>query len=179
MVRIATRHRHGVTLLELLAVLLILVIFAGFFVGGFVRQRQVALLRSESQQIQALIGLARSRAITESVPQQLVFWPDQPAYWIDRLSPDGLSIEQSQVTTPQPVNRLLRLDMDVETVYGSPATNPEGNLVTIFFRPDGSSDSATFWMRRRAADPTDPTEYYSIRLYGPTGRSRVFPNQRL
>ena len=176
--RVAKFKKCGMTLMELLTVVLILVVLSMLSLGAFSRQHQVSLLHNEALKVQSTLGLARSRAISQNVPYQFDFWTTNPSYWIDRLASDGMSIEQSRETTPAQVNALVIMDVAVSPPNAFPATALV-DIVSIRFQSDGSSEDAVIHLIREGADASDPSQYYSVKLYGPSGSSKIFPNVRL
>ncbi len=176
--RVAKFKKCGMTLMEMLTVVLILVVLSLLSLGAFSRQHQVSLLHNEALKVQATLGLARSRAISQNVPYQFDFWTTNPSFWIDRLAGDGLSIDQSRETTPGRVDPLVVIDVVVSPPNAFPATSLV-DIVSIRFQPDGSSEDAVIHLIRAGADASDPTQFYSVKLYGPSGNSRIFPNVKL
>src|SRR3989442_1895147 len=83
--RAVARRRAGFTLIEILAVLVILGLVAAFVVpnmGGFRRRA----LRNEAQQLASQLELARQRAIVTGVPHRVWLELDQAEYRLQGLA---------------------------------------------------------------------------------------------
>lgn len=169
---------RAITLLELLTVLCIAAVLATLVVATFFRSHQVSLLDNEARKFQSILSLARSKAISENTHYQFGYWVDTPSYWLDRLTPDGMAVDQAQIVTPEPLSDRIDVSFSFETALGSPAARPPG-VIVMHFKSNGSSDTGSIWLIRKTADKNDPSEYYTIKLYGPTGRAKIFANQKI
>jgi prepilin-type N-terminal cleavage/methylation domain-containing protein len=84
---LGARHARGFTLIEILAVVAILALVAGFIVPNMGGLRRRAL-RNEAQQIASQLELARQRAIVTGVPHRLWLELDEAEYRLEWLAMD-------------------------------------------------------------------------------------------
>ena len=165
--------RKGLTAIELTVVMLIISLMATVSVGVYVNYYKANLVESEAGKIDRLLATARGNAIRNAVPTRATFWLDRPAYWIDEGSEADGNL-RLQITTPEQVHDLVRISsIDVNS---SPTMS--SGVAEITFRPDGTSDNATIHLLHKEAKAGDDSEYYTIKVYGPTGRSKVFEKER-
>ena len=97
--RRASAGRAGFTLIEILAVVLILALVAAFVVPNMSGFRMRAL-RGEAQQLAAHLELARQRAIVTGVPHRVWLEIDQAEYRLEWLAEDPETVELTSAETP-------------------------------------------------------------------------------
>jgi Tfp pilus assembly protein FimT len=166
-----THRRRAVTVTELMVVILILCILGGGATLSYLRYYQKSLVLTQASKVQKTAGLARSRAIERGKPCQMAVWVAQPSLWVDDLETNGAVLHR-KIVTPEPIHDLVQL-VSVDKV-----TSPTADgMATIRFNPDGSSEDAWIYLKRAEA-PDKDGEYCTVRIYGPTGFSKVFENER-
>jgi len=164
--------RIAFTTTELLVVLAVMSILSTVSLTVYVNSQKGTSVRQETRKWQRLFGLARSWAVSRAGYYQVTYWSGQPSYWIDETDAAG-TIIRSKIVTPEPVEELV----EVSDVTGG-IPDPLTNTISFRFFPDGTSDDALIHFIFRTANHTDPTRYFALKLYGPTGRAEVFENQR-
>lgn len=164
--------RRGVTIMELLVIVAILAILSGSITLMYGTRREKTLVLQQADKIQKTLELARAKAIQSTQPCQVTFWIEQPSFWIDEIDGDG-DVTQRQVTTPEKIHEQLVLEG-----VDSSSTQTETAFATVRFFPNGSSDDAYIWIIHEQAEPSELENFTTVKVYGPTGRVRVFPNEK-
>ena len=167
-----TNHRQaGVTLIELMVVIIVISIVSAVMIPQFRGTFDSALLGATSRELISALNLASSQAITVNRPHRLCVDVREGRYWLEVLAEDG-----SGQSRYQPVPRLdigaqigedrgvlderirvevedLRLDPQQLAALGPrpPTAAREGGAVElIYFRPDGTADGRRIVLRDRA-----------------------------
>ena len=122
-------RKRGFTLVEILAVLLLLGVLTGLAIPRFTTTTRDLELANSARNLAKLLTYAQERAIVERVPHQAVFDPVGGRYWLSRLEPQG---EQT-------------VSVRIAGRYGRTVAIPQGMTFRfperpIQFYPDGSSD---------------------------------------
>jgi type II secretion system protein H len=172
-----TRGRRGFTLIEMLAVILIVGLI-GAFVWPNMGQFRARALRNEAQQIGAQLELARQRAIVTGVPHRVWLELDQAEYRIEWLAQDPEEAEDAEAeladaNAPLEVNGNTPLDLSAppapeldyrpipgsfgnlqvvaDPFYFEAVDTPEGRItqgqVSIAFERDGSAEPAEIYLQ--------------------------------
>jgi prepilin-type N-terminal cleavage/methylation domain-containing protein len=166
-----TERRRGFTLLETLTVVAIIGILTSFAILVYSNHRRGLRAQTSAQQIESLFTTARALAINQNAHFRAVLDLDTSGMWIDRTDQDG------QVVTPKvvtPENWSFYTTVVDVTVDGTSST---AGVVPIRFRPNGSSQSARILLASEGGDSTGGEDLFTIKLYGPTARSRIFPGE--
>ena len=193
-VRPGQGSRAGVTITEMLVVMMLVGILTVASTTIYVNARKQDDLAGEARKIQKAMATARSYAISsEDHYFQITFWNDRPWrprgygywYWIDEIAACDLSdavtpttVTRAKIVTPESLNIQLAFPHDLVSdphprITGGVA-DPSLNTIAFRFCPDGTSDDGAIALIRREANPEDSSAYQRVRLYGPTARSRVF-----
>ena len=122
----------GFTLIEVLAILLIVTVLIGLSLPRFSATTQNLQLTSSARSLAKLLTYAQERAIVERIPYQAVFDSTGKTYWLTRVESKGTETASSRI----------------EGRYGRPVTLPSGISFRfpeepIQFYPDGGSDPFT------------------------------------
>jgi prepilin-type N-terminal cleavage/methylation domain-containing protein len=167
-------RRRAFTAVELVVVLMILVTLASIAFGLYAQSQKNSVVASEAAKIKKLCVFARSNAIRNAIETRAVFWLDKPSYWADQGSEADGNLK-TQIITPERVDALARV---VSVDNGTTATPATSGVATIAFYPDGSSDNSTIYLIHSEANPADPREFYTIKIYGPTGKAHIFEKEK-
>ena len=170
--RIQSRTRAGFTFLEALTVLLIIGILSSFAFLAYGTYRRALRAKSTAQQLEALLGAARTMAINQNAHTQAVIDLSTSGLWIDQTDSAG-NVLAPKVTTPDSWSSLVRM-IDV-SVNGTSFTN---SLVRIRFHPDGTSDAARIVLLSVGTDSRGTSDTRTLKLYSSTARTRTFPGTR-
>jgi type II secretion system protein H len=170
-------RRAGFTLLEMLAVVMIIGLISSLVLPGlgFATART---LENQAQQLAAALEFARQRTVMTSVPHRVVLDLDAEAWWVEWQpapeAPDATALEEAERESgridlsppPTQAGEFAALESGVgrrsrlpDGVYLASVSTPEGVVererVAVAFERDGSAD---------------PTE---ITLLGDGGTARV------
>jgi prepilin-type N-terminal cleavage/methylation domain-containing protein len=164
----ARRAARAFTLIELLAVLLIMTLVLGITLPNLsLRTNRAVLVGAED--LAARLGFARQRAIATGSPHRLVVDLDAAAYWLERL-PEGPAAEPAPPPPPPPgAQRTVILSPPLATPnafvplagsFGRPRALPDdvfirsvetlaagavsAGQIALEFAPDGTADPAHF-----------------------------------
>lgn len=171
--------RRALSALEMIVVLLIVVLLgttAYFYYAQF-QQRDV--LEADAMRIQKMLGTARSQAVTDGETCQVGFDIVQETFWLEReVAPN----QRQAIIAPAPMNDFVNVhEVDVSTGSAPPPSTPNADTRYIRFYPDGSSEDARIYLiRAEEGDPAAaPDEaFYTVKLYGPTAKPRIFDKER-
>jgi len=159
--------------METLTVLVVMGILTSFAVVLYGNYHRALRAKSAARQMEVLFSTARALAINQNAHFQAVLDLDTSGMWIDRIATDG-TVVAPKITTPD--NWSIYVKPIEVAVNGA---SYQSGLVRIRFHPDGTSDSARIVLMTEGGDSLKRPSIYTIKLYSPTARSRVFPGRRL
>jgi prepilin-type N-terminal cleavage/methylation domain-containing protein len=172
-----SEHRHlrrrGVSIVELLIVVVILLIFSTLTTISYHNMTRGLVARSQANEINAAFVLARQLAITNSVSHQVTIDRELRQFWIDRVNSAG-EVILPKVSGTEPFLEQTRVG---SITVGSAVVDPH-TRAEILFRPDGSSQRAVIQITQQGADLSDDSEYFTIVLYPATASTRIYSNER-
>jgi prepilin-type N-terminal cleavage/methylation domain-containing protein len=163
--------RRGFTITELISVLVIVVVLSTISLASFSAYNRLSMVSTTSQMLLRTLAAARSYAVANNGYYQVTLDLDGGAFWIDETDSSG-NITVPKVITPNEIDD--RVVLDSATIDSSDATS---GIARLRFYPNGSSVDAYVYIIRRGANISSGTEYWTIRLYGPTARAVIFQNQ--
>lgn len=163
--------KKGFTVSELLVVLMIISVFSGFVIISYNGFRNYLRLKSTSQEIVSLLSAARSMAINQNGYFRAGFLIDSGTMWVDEVDSFG-NLSQPKVIHTKQIPELVK----IVSITVDSTTYTEG-VAYITFRPDGSAQYSTIYLRRLHTPDIDEN-YYTIKVFPGTGKTRVYPNQR-
>jgi Tfp pilus assembly protein FimT len=144
---------------EMLAVIVLLTVLAGFSILAYRAYQQRRLVPEAARRVVSLLGTAREQAITTNDRHQAVIHMQAATLWIDR----GTSIPKQ--TTP-----IFLPDFVSVAGVTSQGTRHTSGIVSLTFYPDGRADPAAIEL----IEDHDRFSTATVRLYGSTGRARIF-----
>lgn len=180
-------HSRGVTLLELMIVVLIASIVTLTAIGSYSAMRQRRNLIGTAATLNSAMITARSYAVSRNAWHRLVIQFRNPgsqaedyAWWIDEIPPNSNTTPnptvpdpavRAKLTTPQrPPAGIQFLDANVR---GTTYTASANNYVVIRFQPDGSSDDAVVRLTEDSTVGNRAAPVAAVKLYAATAKSKV------
>jgi len=169
------------TMMELILAIVIGMIVSVLGFSGFRMFNQEMPLKSTTRKLNHTFATARSFAIARNGYFQVTLDLDHHQYWVDQISnpalPPVIMTRNQKIVSPEKVDDRVK----IEGVWGPflNATPVSTGIQTFLFHPDGSIDHEgriTFY--EAAKDPTIATNIYTLRIYGATGLSQIFPHER-
>lgn len=186
-------HRRAFTLVELMVVFAITAILTLLTVGGYANFRKNRQIRSGAESVNSVFVAARSYAIATGQWHRVVFQfrnPDgreQYSYWVDEIDPFTNSTpnpgvpepaRRAKVTTPDVLPEQVRItDIKVDP-YATEFSYPTNTYVVVRFFPDGTSDNVAVHLLGLNGDPNNDAHYYTVKVYAPTGKSKIIADSR-
>lgn len=181
------RPQKGYSLPELLVVLAIIAIGSSMAVIAYSQSLKNGALRQEAEKIKSLIINARTQAIAEAAPAEIVFEIENGQIWINMLDSGATTITAPKTIAPVMINQ----DVVIEEVRVNSFSDIDDNTCAhedpddicdcrcAVFEPDGTNPLLVVNLRRRDADPDVDENYFSIRIWPSSSSAEVFPNERL
>lgn len=181
------------SLIELLIVFAIIAIISLIAIGSYANFRRGRQIRSAAENINSVFVAARSFAITSGNWNRVVFQLRNPlsgkeeySYWIDELDPNPTGPPNPVVPPPPKTPKIITPIPLIEGVKIADVTLPSqvpttydisnSDYILVFFSPQGTSDTAlVHLLSTDVSDSTVAASYYTVRLYGPTAKSKIAP----
>ncbi|MBX7244885.1 MAG: prepilin-type N-terminal cleavage/methylation domain-containing protein [Candidatus Sumerlaeaceae bacterium] len=192
--------RRAFSLIELLVVIAIMLILTVLAVGAYANFNKARRIRSSAESINSIFTTARAFAISKNQWYRVVFQFKNPdtgaeefAYWIDEIvrntsaspSPPIIQLPNGVITPKVTTPEFMDQKVQIESIYvdnlADPATTitaSAANYAVVRFRPDGSSDASSVHIISRATDPAVDSNYYTIKLYNPSAKSKIYAETR-
>lgn len=158
--------------------------------SGFRIFNEDSRLDSTATRLSHALSTARSFAIAHNSYYQVRLDLNLKNFWIDEIPDPALNpdAEDEPLTPKVQAPEVLGELVEVEGVrFGSltstlidPDPTTASLPVSIIFAPDGSAEQdarITFFLT--GDDPSIDENIYTVRVWAPTGHSKVFPNQRI
>ena len=176
----ALSKRHGqsalaFTTIEFIGAVVVMLVLAVIGLAGFRIYEREMPVKHVAKSLNHAFSSARTFAIAQNAVYSVQINLNFNNFWIDETNELGQTL-LAKVVRPEPIGDQVEID---SIFFGSTRINNTQSSIPVRFLPDGSSDDVTVYLRLAAADSTNPANIYTIRLYGPTGLSRIFENQRL
>lgn len=172
---ILRRSRLGFTTVEFIGVMVISLILGTIAMAGFRLYQKELPVKYAARRIVHAFATARAFAIAHNSVYTVQIDRVHRNFWIDETDQVGRPTAP-KVTRPEPIDERIEIEA-IQFTQTAPVALTD--VASVRFFPDGSSDDLRIFMKLELADALDDNNIYSVRLYGPTGQSRVFENQRL
>ena len=168
-------RRRAFNMVELLTTITIAMVISTIGFSGFRLFKRQLPVTSAATRFSNALSTARSYAIARNGFYQVTFDLDHRNFWIDEI-PDPVLSPGAPPTTPKVVSPEV-ID-DRVRILGVTQTGSTNEVTTglqfFIFNPDGSADrDVRVRLIQIAEDPAVPGNVVTIRLYGPTGHSKV------
>lgn len=171
----AFRKAHAFTTVEFMGVMVIAMILSAIAIGGLHLYEQEMPVKTDARRLNYAFANARAQAIANNGYFALNIDLGNRNFWLDETDVVGNPINP-KVTHPEKLNDKVVI---ANAQFGLDPSSTIDGIIKVLFFPDGSSDDARFYLRLTGADASDTENIFTVRLYGPTGLSKVFENQRL
>ena len=157
---------------EMLVVLVIITFATSIALLAYGNYRKTSTVRSAAEKIKRVMIEARSRAIADGRPSQVVFDLTEQTIWVDDLDGTG-QLRAPKVVEPEFLGR----DIILETVQVQNTTVSTGLARATFF-PDGTNPLTKVILRRSDSDANVDDSYFTVQIYPSSAEPRVWPNAR-
>ena len=180
------RTVRAFTYLEGLIVLSMFVVLSSMSIIAYTTYHKSLRIKNAASEINSLLNTARLYAITQQEYFQVAINFDAAdrntiSYWIDKIDNLG-NINKPKITTPHYLPDFITItDITILSTMTGTTQNynlPIGLTIPIVFTPEGTSDMATIHLIHQDADTAVDTNYYTIKLYAPTAKSKIFRHER-
>lgn len=170
-----TKNAAAFTTVEFMGVMVIAMVLSVIAFAGFHIYKKEMPVKGDAERINYAFANARAQAIANNGYYSVNFDIANHNFWLDETDSAG-NTTVHKVTSPEKLNDKVVID---DVLFGLNPAPVQDGIISVLFSPDGSSDDASFYLRLSSADPQVAANIVTVRLYGPTGLSKVFENQRL
>jgi len=197
--RLHTRSQRGFTLIEVTVVILIMLVLTSLAIGIYGPFRSKQASDGAMEKVTMALHKARNNAVSTGYSFRVTIARQDNVFWVDRTGNtraeqyafdlrdqteiDPITGETIQVGRPKVVRpealpdfvEFSRINDDIpqDTLSGV-------DYYFFVFEPGGNSiDDGGIEFFTRGTDPNIDENYYSIRVYGPSGTIKKQPQQRL
>ena len=167
------RSKLAHTSLELLAAILVMLILTAIAMAGFRLYDQRAPVDHSATRLAHMFSTARAMAISHNTSYGVRVSTEKRNFWIDEIIPSGYPLVSQVVPPEQFADGTIVHDF----LYGLNQAPLEPIWLVRFFA-DGSSDDVSIILALDTFEPTRDEDFTTVRVYGPTGQTRVFENER-
>ena len=162
-------------MIEFMGAMAIGLILSVLALSGFRLYEREMPLRHSAGRLAAAFSTARALAISNTGTYSVQVDVKARNFWIDETNSFGEPIVP-KVLAPEKLDDTVTL---AGIYFGAQPAPQYGTVTRIRFYSDGSSEDARLYLILAGANAADPANFDTVRLYGPTGASRVFERQRL
>jgi prepilin-type N-terminal cleavage/methylation domain-containing protein len=186
-------NRRAFTLVELMVVFAITAILTLIAVGSYASFRKSRQIRSAAESVNSVFVAARSYAIATGQWHRVVFQfknlagAEQYSYWVDEIDPFTSAVpnpaipepaRKAKITTPDVMQEQVKISGIKIDPYPTEFAHPADTYVVVRFFPDGTSDMTSVYLLPIGADPAQDVNYYTVKVYSPTGKSKIIPDDK-
>jgi len=168
-------RRSAFTTIEMLGGLSISVILTVIALSGYRVFHRNMPLDQTAGQLSHVCSTARAYAISHNSTYTVKIDLTHRNFWIDATDENGNPIV-SQVIHPESIHDHVEIN---EIRFGNTPISSNTSILPIRFFPDGSADDVRIFLKLWSQDTNHNEAYYTLRIYGPTGHSKIFKFQRL
>lgn len=169
------RTRRAFSMIEFLGALVVSGIVSSMALVGYRVYERELPVRHAASRLSHAFATARAYAIAQNAIYAVRIDRRYKNFWIDQVTTAGV-IQRAKVTRPEPIDDNVVID---DVWFGLSPAGAAADPLTFRFLSDGSSDDGRVFFVLDGKDPAVGTNVYTVRIYGPTGQSKVFANQRL
>lgn len=174
----------GFSLLEMITAMTIGLVVSVIGFSGMTMFQNKLPIKSTTDRFVHALSTARSAAIGQNSFFQVTVDLDNESFWIDEvLDPltnaqlPPFNIIKPKVIPPEKLEKRIEIESILD--IGSNSVFNDG-LQFFIYRPDGSAvRDAKIYFIRKTDDSDKAMNFYTVRLYGPTGASQIFPNRKI
>jgi Tfp pilus assembly protein FimT len=176
------RVRRAFTTIELILAIVIGLIVSVLGFSGFRVFSQELPVKSATRRMNHVFATARSFAIARNGYFQVTLDLDRKNFWIDEINnptidPPSILTRNQKIVSPEKIDDRVAIE-GVRYVFLAVAPFTTG-IQHFIFRPDGSANlDARITFHEVAKDPAIDSNIHTLRLYGGTGLTKVFPRER-
>ena len=169
-VRPVCQRSRGFSVVEVLGALVLSLILATVAMVSLRLYQKDLPLNGTANRLAHLMATARAMAISRNGTFAVIIDRTYNNFWVDEIDSAGNKLVP-KVISPESIGELVVVD---SILPGS------GQPAVARFNPDGSSDDLYIHLKLKSRQQsTDERDVTTVRLYGPTGQSRVFQQRRL
>lgn len=168
-------RRSAFTTIEMLGGLSISVILTVIALSGYRVFHRNMPLDQTAGQLSHVCSTARAYAISHNSTYTVKIDLTHRNFWIDATDENGNPIV-SQVIHPESIHDHVEIN---EIRFGNTPISSNTSILPIRFFSDGSADDVRIFLKLWSQDTNHNEAYYTLRIYGPTGHSKIFKFQRL
>jgi Tfp pilus assembly protein FimT len=169
-----SRRARAFTTIELLGAVSISVILSIVALSGYRVFHRTMPLDQTASRLSHACSTARAYAINKNSTYSVKIDLTYLNFWIDETDENGNPIV-SKVIRPEPIHDHVEV---IEIRYGNVPVGPNATALPIRFFSDGSSDDVRIFLKLKSTDINRNENFHTLRIYGPTGHSKIFKRQR-
>jgi Tfp pilus assembly protein FimT len=166
---------RGFSSVEFIGAVVISMVLSVIAVAGYRIYQRDLPLREGARRLAHTFSTARAFAISNNSVYTVQIDRQYHNFWIDETNAVGVPI-LPKVTRPEPLDDRVRIN---DILFGANSAVGVASLTPVRFFSDGSSDDVRVFMNLADVQTTDSASICTVRLYGPTGQSRIFEGEWL
>lgn len=174
-VRSGIGRRRAFTSVELMGAVVLSMILSVVAITSYRLYERELPVKYAARRLSHAMATARTMAVANSSIYTVQIDRAYHNFWIDETDEFGQPTV-AKVVSPESLDPKVQID---GVQFGSTDSSLYNNVTSVRFFSDGSSDDVSVTLKMLADNAQDPKNIFTVRLYGPTGQSKVFERQRL